>query len=286
MMSLPADLDRCLHKHTSYLLHGMAPDGVYVYLSGAKLLHPEDHQRYTRAHDNYGKNHALLTAVANCGKKGFEAFLEALETTNQTDIADRLRAALDEKNGNVPSNTDSIAKVKNGGEMTSSRARKDVAHPGPSSASGVYIVRPQPTPSAGSPPMSSRDSRRRSVTQTPLTPPLTEAELDEHLARLKSLLKTITSTHTNPHCELGQAGDAMMDRMRELSEENLSKERELRRAKFMVRGMETEIQRMRTSTSTSTSASAIATTPLHASPSSGEQEKNGKPPKSKLCVIL
>ena len=67
--------------------------------------------------------------------------------------------------------------------------------------------------------------------------------------------------------ELEEAGDSMMDRIRQLSEENAEKESELRRAKYMVRGMETEINRLKTST------------PAVYSPA-------GNPNKSKTCTIL
>ena len=75
-----------------------------------------------------------------------------------------------------------------------------------------------------------------------------------------------------------EAGDSMMDRIRQLSEENAEKERELRRAKYMVRGMETEISRLKT-TSTS-SANSPETTGKTGNLKAGNQNK------SKTCVIL
>ena len=43
-------------------------------------------------------------------------------------------------------------------------------------------------------------SRSRSVTRTPLTPPLSESELDEHLRRMKKLLLKISTTHGDRFC--------------------------------------------------------------------------------------
>ena len=77
--------------------------------------------------------------------------------------------------------------------------------------------------------------------------------------------------------ELEEAGDSMMDRMRQLSEENAEKESELRRAKYMVRGMETEINRLKTSTP----AVDYPATAANAGSSRG-----GNPNKSKTCTIL
>ena len=43
-------------------------------------------------------------------------------------------------------------------------------------------------------------SRSRSITRTPLTPPLSESELDEHLRRMKKLLLKISTTHGDRFC--------------------------------------------------------------------------------------
>ncbi|XP_076450328.1 uncharacterized protein LOC143286587 [Babylonia areolata] len=311
MMSLPPEVDRCLHRHTRYLLQTMVPDGVYVYLSGAKLVGEEDRHRYTGAHDVQDRNHAVLKIVAKNGLKGFEAFLAALEITQQTEIADRLVATLQEqgkekeKNSNV-THVHSIAKIINTSaghnSQPGSNAGTDVdpvSVPVPSSSRAalssprMYIVG-QPRTSSVSPAFSSRNSRARSLTRTPATPPLSESELAEHLTRLKSLLETISTAHSDRHCrqeakellgELSDAGDSMMDRLRQLSEENAEKERELRRAKYMVRGMETEIEQLRLFTPKVTSPTV--TSPVRESPSSSEAgETDKRRNKSKLCVIL
>lgn len=146
MMSLPPELDQCLHKHTQYILKHMLPEGVYIFLSGAKLMDDEDHGRYYRTPDAYGKNHALLNIVAKHGRKGFESFLEALETTRQLEIVQRMRATLSEKSSNVPK-LESIGKIKNDVAITSS---KDFLSSTPSSTT-AYMAGPRPGVSSLSP---------------------------------------------------------------------------------------------------------------------------------------
>nr|KAG5701954.1 hypothetical protein BaRGS_034536 [Batillaria attramentaria] len=139
----------------------MVPEGVYVYLTGAKILDDDDKRRFNAATDTYEKNHTLLTIVAKHGTKGFEAFLEALKTTGQDGLASTLEATLQDQYSNI------------------TKPNQDT---------------PDTTPDRGR-----------------------AGELDE-------------------------AGESMLDRVQQLSAENAEKERELRNAKYMVRGLEAEIQ--------------------------------------------
>lgn len=148
MMSLPSELDQCLHKHTQYILKHMVPEGVYIYLSGAKLMDDEDLAQYSRTHDDFDKNHALLSIVARHGRKGFESFLEALATTRQLDIVQRMKATLGEKYSNAPT-TETIGKIKNDTVITCS---KDTLPSTSNSADAVgYMARPPPPMSSFSP---------------------------------------------------------------------------------------------------------------------------------------
>jgi hypothetical protein len=74
----------------------------------------------------------------------------------------------------------------------------------------------------------------------------------------------------------------MMVRLRQLSDENADKEQELRNAKYMVRGMEAEIQRLKTTTASHDTPRGTQNTTT--TPASGQ---GGKPhSKSKLCSVL
>ncbi|KAK7099142.1 uncharacterized protein [Littorina saxatilis] len=297
-MSLPPELEQCLNKHVQHIQRRMAPDGVFLYLSGAKLLNDDDHRQYNLTADIFNKNHAILKVVSRHGRRGFDAFLEALDTTQQTGIAERLRATLNEKYSNevvVVAGIDTIKNGDGGKEIVSSSHDGSAALRASTSLGGSFMTMP-PRPRAS---VSSPLNRSRSVSRmTPLTPPLSEDELEEHLNRLKSLLHKISNSHGDRFCqqeatdllgEMEDAGDAMVDRIRQLSDENVEKERELRRAKYMVRGMETEITRLKTIRTPplpidQTPEANLATT----STSSADHAagKAGKPNKSKLCAIL
>ena len=70
--SLPREMERCLQRHAVQLLQQMEPDGVFLYLSGAQVMEPQDLAafRHLPADDVWAKNHVLINVVSRKGRKG------------------------------------------------------------------------------------------------------------------------------------------------------------------------------------------------------------------------